>query len=63
MITVQEILESQRFKDLLSEIRIDVFQEWSDAKNVEDREDIYKDLAALDRLEETLMSKMLETTQ
>jgi hypothetical protein len=62
ILSVREILESEKFQELLSEMKRDMFNEWSEAITVEARESIFADLAVLERLVETLNTKSLETT-
>jgi hypothetical protein len=62
ILSVREILESKKFQELLSEMKRDMFNEWSEASTVEARESIFANLAVLERLVETLNTKSLETT-
>ena len=63
MITTREILHSPAFKSLVSDMEKDIFQEWSDSETPEAREVIFKDLAALNRLMETIQVKAMETLE
>ena len=61
-VLVRNLVESDVFESIISEIRQDLFEEWVNEPNLDHREKIYNQSAALELILETIIAKATEKT-
>lgn len=55
---LSSIVDSEAFETIILEMKKDIFDEWIDSNNLEDRERLYAELMGLERVIETLRAKI-----